>query len=524
MALLLSVLIHGLLLCLGFGGQGLGLPGLDLPWRERRLAADELRVHLVAPSGTDSIALVTQKAPSAIVEPRPETGPSEATQASQALVMLAPSPSGGAAVESADGAEPKATAAAPAPALLALHRSDAANWVVPVAVPSPVIAAAPSASSPEILLPVPGDVRAAAQQQIDEALRQRAQLERAEQEAKEAKEAKEAQALAEQLKAARQEATRQEALRQEAARQASDLQQEQVRAEAARLEAEAKEAGRQAAARQESARLEAARQQAERLEAARLEAAKQAAAKQELAKQELAKQEAAKQAAARQEFERAEAARMEAQRQEAARQETARQESARQEQARQDAAQQESTRQESAKQDAAKQEKARQVAAREEQEARREASRRAMGKQLDEEAAKRDAAALATRSPSKLLPESSSLRRGRLFGRTDPNAELLQYAQAWSRKIELNQTFDLVREAARLPHTTPLVTVAVRSDGSVESVTFVLSSGVAAIDEAIRRVVQSQAPFPAFQPGLAREFDVIEIRRSWTFDTAIRLY
>ena len=85
-------------------------------------------------------------------------------------------------------------------------------------------------------------------------------------------------------------------------------------------------------------------------------------------------------------------------------------------------------------------------------------------------------------------------------------------------------TFDMVREAAKQPHNNPLVTVAIRSDGSVESVTFVLSSGVAAIDDAIRRIVHSQTPYQAFPPGLAREFDVIEIRRAWYFDMAIRLY
>jgi TonB family protein len=84
-------------------------------------------------------------------------------------------------------------------------------------------------------------------------------------------------------------------------------------------------------------------------------------------------------------------------------------------------------------------------------------------------------------------------------------------------------TFDMVRDAVKRPHTDPLVTVALRSDGSVESVTFVRSSGVADIDEGIRRIVQSQMPYPAFPPGLAREFDVIEIRRTWHFDMAIRL-
>jgi hypothetical protein len=145
---------------------------------------------------------------------------------------------------------------------------------------------------------------------------------------------------------------------------------------------------------------------------------------------------------------------------------------------------------------------------------------RAIGRQLDEEAARREAVSAAARQ----LPLSSGARRGRLFGRADPNAELVRYAEAWGRKIELNMTFDMVREAVKQPHRNPLVTVAIRSDGSIESVTFVLSSGAPAIDEAILRVIESQKPYQAFPPALAAEFDVIEIRRSWHFDVAIRLY
>ncbi len=159
-----------------------------------------------------------------------------------------------------------------------------------------------------------------------------------------------------------------------------------------------------------------------------------------------------------------------------------------------------------------------------EREARRDVLLRAIGKQLDDEAAKRDAAALGAHTSSKLISSASSLRRGRLFGRADPDAELVLYAEAWSRKIELNMTFDMVREASKQRHANPLVTVALRSDGSVELVTFVISSGIAEIDEAIRRIVQSQAPYPSFPPGLAREYDVVEIRRTWYFDMAVRLY
>ena len=163
-----------------------------------------------------------------------------------------------------------------------------------------------------------------------------------------------------------------------------------------------------------------------------------------------------------------------------------------------------------------------QAASAAEAEARREARLRAIGRQLDAEAALRDAAAAG--ASSRLPPSASSLRRGRLFGRTDANVELVLYAEAWARRIQLNQTYDQVRDLARRPHTQPMVTVAIRADGSVESVRFVTSSGLPELDQAGQRIVEGLAPYPPFQPALARQFDVVEIRRTWHFDGAVRLY
>jgi len=124
-----------------------------------------------------------------------------------------------------------------------------------------------------------------------------------------------------------------------------------------------------------------------------------------------------------------------------------------------------------------------------------------------------------------MLPLSLSTgRRARLLGRTDPNAELIRYAEAWERKIHLNTPVETVRELAQRPHVPAMVTVAIRSNGSVESVTFVSSSGSPDVDEAIRRIVRSHENYAPFPPELARDFDVIEIRRTWRFDSAIRLY
>ena len=444
LSLLLSLLFHTLLLSLTFGGQGQGLPGLGLPWHERRGQATELSVVLLpAPAGTPQMA---PPPPRTLPEPAwaspaaapaaqwpeaqaavPALAVSESTTATvEALTaavpalapapelapVLAPAPSRAEAPEAALSATLLKPAPAPVPALMTTDRPDAAPLITrttPV-LRAPLVAAAPSASSPQGVVQGRPDDNAAAQQ------RQLAQL----------------------------ETQRQLAL----------------------------------------------------VEAARAETARQESARQDAARQELARQETAKQEATRRESERA----AQALRQEAESQDAARQAAARQAAARADAAQQD--------------------------EARREASRRAMGRQLDEEAAKRDAAAAAAASaaPTGLPLAASSTRRGRLFGRTDANAELVLYAEAWARKIQLNMTMDLLSEALKKPHTQPVVTVSVRSDGSVESVVLVRSSGAAEIDEAVQRIVRSQAPYPAFTPALAREFDVIEIRRTWHFDSAIRLY
>lgn len=98
------------------------------------------------------------------------------------------------------------------------------------------------------------------------------------------------------------------------------------------------------------------------------------------------------------------------------------------------------------------------------------------------------------------------------------------YAEGMARKIQLNPVIDLVRDLVKQPYTDPLVTIAVRSDGSVESVTFVRSSGVPALDDAVRRIVQSQERYAPFPPALAGQYDVVEIRRTWHFDNAVRLY
>ena len=488
LAVLASLLAHAVLLGLALGGAGAGTPGLGLPWQDRRAEARDVRVVMVP-------ARTIAAPPAEALRPAPSTLPQAGATGpdpGRAAPLDPPAQVAMAAAPTDKRPGPAVTPEAQAPAFV----PDPTPVPLPPAAPPTEPTArlgtlAPAAVAPakntvvdKISLdpPRPAAWNAPGELPTVAAAIAPAPTASSAERALAAPRSTNAQVLAHITPLARERAL--------------DL---------APLDSSAQEAGRQIELLQTSS-----------AEAARLEAARQQAVRELTARQEAAKQEAAAQEAARLAAARAEAARLDAERQAVARQEAAQQEAARAETARQDAVRLAATRQEAARALAAQADA---------DTARREAARRAMGRQLDEEAARRrEAEAAAARQPAGLPLSWSSARRGRLLGRTDPHAELVLYAEAWARKIQLNMPVEQVRDMAQQRHTAPLVTVALRQDGSVESVTFVVSSGVPQIDEAIRRIVQSQAPYPAFPPALARDFDVVEIRRTWNFDMAVRLY
>ncbi len=513
LASLLSLSLHALLLSLTFGDDDSGLPGLGFPWQERRGEAPGLRVELVPvrieaapPQPASFQQLLERTAPGRTVAARPTLTPSASSaptpramaEANERVAAVRPgAPAAPPLTPRAD--EPPAimhteeageTAPAPIPETVAnaIQAPEVTRAVEPVAAqaPIPVIAHTPGASTAQGSAPaLPSASDTAQPQHEPEAAEQAVDLPILDLPGPEPQRPAEALETAPVVAASHESGRAQPAAAPVQAQHQDAERQEAPRAEAARLEAE----------RQQAARIETARPQVER-EDERQRAAEHAAASAEAQRQEPARQEAARIEAARLEADREDAARTEAARLEAERREIARQEAARQEAAH--------------------------IREEAEEDARREARRRAMARQLEEEAARREAASAVARTSS--LPYSlSAARRVRLWGRAHPNLELLEYAEAWSRKIQLNTAAETVRDVAARRHTPPMVTVAVRSDGSVESVTFEVSSGAAEVDEAIRRIVEAQRPYPPFSPALAREFDVIEIRRTWYFDTAVRL-
>ena len=527
------MLIHSLLLNLTFGGQGLGRPGFGFPWGDRRIEVPDLRLLLVPTHISEgepvnaSVAEPLQQAPieqpvASAPPPIPSVSPTPRPGTKEAAMVPAAQPTA-----EAKSRRDTAAGADPAKASLRADRpGDAAPQIpdpplIDVGSPGEAASVVPTAPSVSAAVIAVGPPSASSRDTETSAFRKAPDV--------------------------AQEAARSASAQIEAQRQKTARQDEEARVEVARLEVERQEAERpiaaqpeaqrqEAARQEESARVEAARQEAERSEAERLAAAQLAAQRQKVARQEeeTARVETARREAERQEAERLAAAQLEAQRQKVARQaeEEARVETARREAERQEAERHEAERRAAPEVEAQRQEPARPPGASQEsgraradqEEEKREARLRAIGRQLDEEAARREEPPTSARARSTLPLSLSTARRVRLWGRAHPNVELIRYSEAWEQKIQFNTPIDTVRQIAARLRTSPMVTVAIRNDGSVESVTFSLSSGVAEVDEAIRRVVRSLEHYQAFPPELARDYDVIEIRRTWHFDVAVRLY
>jgi TonB family protein len=553
-ALAFSLAIHAFLLSLRFGIAGFGLPGLALPWAERRAFTSDLSVRLAeAPRAQNPPAARGKAArrPSA-VEPlavRPPAVRSPAARPPPPRTLVARTPAKSKRVKqrrlrakAPANAQPVARAALKPLPPVAVARPAAPPAEKPAREPATrlqpelIAQAEPqqetfSVPSPAQGVPEPAPVlEAAAKQQVEEPpppVQQQAEPARdpvqADQEAA--------------LRAREQEAVKlEQARRQEESRlQEETRRREQARAAREALELEAlRRAERQAeeTARQQAAEL--ARRRALELEARRQEEAKEEAnaARRAMEVEALRQAEEAvrQQAAARERQRELEARRAE----ELAARDRAARELAERQRAEAQAA---SQRQREAERLAVDSARAALSAA--------EPGRSAAGTIGSGNPPGRDLAAKALeqlRTPGALRAEpqgprpsaqfpqpppasagADNSRRRSVLGGVERDIGLRMYVESWRWKIERNGSLNYPSGARTRAAENPVVTVAIRRDGSVEDVHIHRSSGQRDLDERVRRIVQLNAPFSAFPPDMARAYDVIEIRRVWIFADKLRI-
>ena len=92
-----------------------------------------------------------------------------------------------------------------------------------------------------------------------------------------------------------------------------------------------------------------------------------------------------------------------------------------------------------------------------------------------------------------------------------------RYMEDWRIKVERIGTLNYPDAARGKIYGNLVLSVRIKKDGSVERIDIDRSSGNRVLDDAARRIVRMAEPFAAFPADIARDFDILEITRTWTF-------
>jgi protein TonB len=99
-----------------------------------------------------------------------------------------------------------------------------------------------------------------------------------------------------------------------------------------------------------------------------------------------------------------------------------------------------------------------------------------------------------------------------------------RYVEDWRVKIERIGELNYPQSARdQKLYGSLLLSVSIKSDGSVEKIELRRSSGYKVLDEAAMNIVRLAAPYAPFPADIARDTDIIDISRTWRFTNSDRL-
>ena len=106
----------------------------------------------------------------------------------------------------------------------------------------------------------------------------------------------------------------------------------------------------------------------------------------------------------------------------------------------------------------------------------------------------------------------------RFVGARAEEYRFARYIEDWRLKVERIGNLNYP-EAAREKklYGSLLLTVSIRSDGSIESIEINRSSGQKILDSAAVRIVEMGGPYSPFPRDIRRDTDILSITRTWTF-------
>ena len=106
----------------------------------------------------------------------------------------------------------------------------------------------------------------------------------------------------------------------------------------------------------------------------------------------------------------------------------------------------------------------------------------------------------------------------RFIGANAEEYRFARYVEDWRLKVERIGNLNYPEAARQMKlYGSLLLNVAIKSDGSLESVEVKRSSGQRILDAAAVKIVEMGAPYAPFPPDVKRDTDVLNITRTWTF-------
>jgi protein TonB len=103
------------------------------------------------------------------------------------------------------------------------------------------------------------------------------------------------------------------------------------------------------------------------------------------------------------------------------------------------------------------------------------------------------------------------------FGIDAIGVSYAQYVQDWADRIEQLGTEHYPPEARGRLYDSLICTVQIDREGHVLDVVINKPSRHKALNQAVLAIVRAGAPYPKFTPQMARESDILQIVRTWTF-------
>jgi len=114
--------------------------------------------------------------------------------------------------------------------------------------------------------------------------------------------------------------------------------------------------------------------------------------------------------------------------------------------------------------------------------------------------------------------------RKKFIGANAAEYRFAQYEEDWRAKVERVGTLNYPAEARGKFYGNLRLTVAIRADGSVESIELDRSSGLKILDAAAFKIVRMAGPYAAFPPAIRRDTDLLVITRTWFFGQGDKLW